>query len=213
MRLSPALTLPFGLHFPVSRGMDRAVKGRVLVADGEDLASWVASVARDQDRDAFARLYRHFAPRLLAWMTRAGLSPAEAEDIAQDCLVAIWRKAPLYNPSQAGVSTWVFAIARNLRIDRARKSGRRETLPLGDWDEIDESPSSEARLIANQDQSRVREALAQLPVEQKQVLMEAYFSDKPQSEIARDLNLPLGTVKSRLRLALAKLRTRLEGEP
>jgi RNA polymerase sigma-70 factor (ECF subfamily) len=176
----------------------------------EELAAWMVAVGRSQDRDAFARLHRHFAPKLAGWMARAGVGPAQVEDIVQDCMVALWRKAPLYDPAQASVSTWIFTICRNLRVDHARRRANRDMLPLEDWDDMDDSPDGEGALIAAESETQVREALAQLPLEQKQVLIEAYFADKPQSAIAQELGLPLGTVKSRLRLALAKLRARLE---
>jgi RNA polymerase sigma-70 factor (ECF subfamily) len=176
----------------------------------EELAAWMDAVSRLQDREAFAAIHRHFAPKLAGWMARAGMSAAQIDDIVQDCMVAIWRKANLYDPAQASVSTWIFTIARNLRVDHARRRANRDMLPLGDWDEMDDRPDAEGFLLASESETQVREALETLPSEQKQVLMEAYFSDKPQSVIAQDLGLPLGTVKSRLRLALGKLRARLE---
>jgi RNA polymerase sigma-70 factor (ECF subfamily) len=220
----PALDLGDVLSLSLSRrDKARKAKGTARVrsraqsdeaADGkpraEELAAWLDAVARSQDRDAFARLHRHFAPRLAAWMARAGLGPAQIEDIVQDCMVAVWRKASLYDPAHGGVSTWIFAIARNLRIDHRRRKANREMLPLNDWDEIDDEPDGESRLLAAESEAQVRRALELLPNEQKQVLVQAYFADKPQSAIARELGVPLGTVKSRLRLALAKLRALLE---
>ena len=222
--LAESPTLDFAGVFGLGLGRrDRALtaKGRERVraqgeeatadaARAEDLAAWLDSVARNQDRDAFARLHRHFAPKLATWMARAGMSQAHIEDIVQDCMVAVWRKAPLYDPAHGGVSTWIFTIARNLRIDHSRRKANREMLPLSDWDDMDDQPDGESRLLAAESETRVRRALEQLPQEQKQVLIEAYFADKPQSDIAQELGLPLGTVKSRLRLALAKLRVLLE---
>jgi RNA polymerase sigma-70 factor, ECF subfamily len=179
----------------------------------EILQSWLRAVAERQDRDAFARLHRHFAPRLAGFLARSGLSQAQAEDIIQDTMLAVWRKAALYDRSQGGVSTWVFVIARNLRIDHRRRKANRDTLPLDDWDQIDEGPSGEDMLLSGERESRVRSALAQLTPEQAQALQQAYFADKPQSAIARDLGVPLGTVKSRVRLALARMRKILEDTP
>ncbi|WP_374547473.1 sigma factor, partial [Rhodoblastus sp.] len=142
---SPALDLAGVLGLSLGR-RDGALqaKGRARVraqgeeaaadkAWAEELAAWTDAVARNQDRDAFARLHRHFAPKLAAWMSRAGLPQAQIEDIVQDCMVAVWRKAPLYDPAYGGVSTWIFTIARNLRVDHSRRKANRETLPLNDW--------------------------------------------------------------------------------
>jgi RNA polymerase sigma-70 factor (ECF subfamily) len=185
---------------------------RTTAPNAEDLIAWLEAVAKRQDRDAFARLHRHFAPRLAVWLARAGMAQTQIEDVIQECMLTVWRKAKLFDPSAAGVSTWVFVIARNLRVDHARRRANRDMLPLVDWDEIDDQPDGESRMIAAQDESRVQQALAQLSEDQKQVLTQAYFAEKPQSAIARDLGVPLGTVKSRVRLALARLRTLLEDQ-
>jgi RNA polymerase sigma-70 factor, ECF subfamily len=127
-------------------------------------------------------------------------------------MVAVWRKAHLYDSRYGGVSTWVFVIARNLKVDHQRRKANRETLPLEDWDQIDDEPDGEESLLSAERESRVRQALTQLTQEQAQVLEQAYFAEKPQSAIAKELGIPLGTVKSRIRLALARLRTLLEDE-
>lgn len=176
----------------------------------EELAEWLDGVVKRQDREAFARLHIHFAPRIAAWMARAGMNPAQIEDIVQDCMVAVWNKAHLYDAAHGGVTTWIFAIARNLRIDHSRRKANREMLPLDDWDDADDQPDSESRLITSESETLIRRALEQLPGDQKQVLMHAYFADKPHSTIAQELGLPLGTVKSRLRLGLSKLRMLME---
>jgi RNA polymerase sigma-70 factor (ECF subfamily) len=174
------------------------------------MAVWLKSVAKSQDRDAFARLHRHFAPRIASWLLRAGLSETQVEDLVQETMLSVWRKAPLYDPAYGRVSTWIFVIARNLRVDFSRRKERRDLAPLDDWDAIDEQPNGEGRMIAAENEIRVREALEQLSSEQAQVLVHAYFSEKPQSAIAKELGVPLGTVKSRVRSALAKLRALLE---
>jgi RNA polymerase sigma-70 factor (ECF subfamily) len=189
-----------------------APRAAELKPQADDLLAWMEAVATRRDRDAFARLHRHFAPRLAAWLARAGMAQGQIEDVVQECMLSVWRKAELFDRSAGGVSTWIFVIARNLRVDYARRRSNRVMLPLEDWDEIDERPDGESRMIAAQDQSRVQKALAQLSEEQKQVLTQAYFAEKPQSAIARDLGVPLGTVKSRVRLALARLRTLLEDD-
>lgn len=179
----------------------------------ETLRSWMQAVAERQDREAFARLHNHFAPRLAGFLLRGGLSQAHVEDIVQETMLAVWRKAALYDGSQGGVSTWIFVIARNLRVDYLRRKANRECLPLEDWDQVDDGPSGEDALIVEEREIQVRKALAKLTPEQAQVLEQAYFAEKPQSVIARDLGLPLGTVKSRVRLALARLRKLMEETP
>ena len=179
----------------------------------ENLAAWLQAVAQRQDRDAFARLHAHFAPRLAAWLTRSGLSPSQAEDVVQETMVAVWRKAGLYSPALGGPSTWIFVIARNLRTDYQRRKANRELAPLEDWDQIDDTATAEELLLTGEREGILRKALSQLSREQAQVLEQAYFADKPQSVIARELGVPLGTVKSRVRLALARLKTLMEEAP
>jgi RNA polymerase sigma-70 factor (ECF subfamily) len=134
--------------------------------------------------------------------------PEVAEDLAQETLLTVWRRAGSFDPARAAASTWIFAIARNLRIDVARRE--RRLLPGEDGPEPAGPLRPDAGLAAVQEERRVAAAIATLPVEQLQVVRLAFFSDKPHSEIARDLSLPLGTVKSRLRLAMAKLRALLD---
>ncbi len=210
-------------HAPLSKtvtGPKEGEKARVHSNSAENpvptpaiLHSWLQAVAKGQDREAFARLHSFFAPRLAAFLSRAGLSPAQTEDIVQETMFAVWRKAALYNPAQGRVSTWVFVIARNLRVDHLRRKANRETLPLDDWDQIDDSPTGEDGVLAAERERKVRSALALLTREQLQILQQAYFAEKPQSAIARELGVPLGTVKSRVRLALARLRKLLEEAP
>jgi RNA polymerase sigma-70 factor (ECF subfamily) len=191
----------------------RADRDIAEVADSEALAGWLRAVAQNQDRDAFARLHRHFAPRLAAWLARAGLAQPQIEDVVQETMLAVWRKAALYDSRQGGVSTWIFVIARNQRVDHGRRRANRENAPLDDWDEIDDQPDGEARLLTSERETQVRAALTQLSREQAKVLEQVYFAEKPQSAIALELGVPLGTVKSRVRLALARLRTLLEDAP
>ncbi len=184
-----------------------------VIASADDLKSWIADVARDRDRAAFGKLFHHFAPRVASFLQRGGIAPAEAEEIAQETLVTVWRKAALYDPAQAGASTWVFTIARNLKIDQARKAtrSRNGAAALGDIPpEVEESVEDWA--LTNEREARVREAIGRLSPEQAMVLRMSFYSEKPHAQIARELGIPLGTVKSRVRLAMAKLRTYLEGE-
>jgi RNA polymerase sigma-70 factor (ECF subfamily) len=143
-------------------------------------------------------------------MLKAGANPAEAEDLVQDVMVSVWSKASAYSEDRGSVSAWIFAIARNARIDRLR---RRSSQPHEDIDEIElksEEPSSEGLVIGAQVSEQVSIAIRDLPPEQRTVIELAYLDNLPQSEIGRRLNVPLGTIKSRTRLAFAKLREKLE---
>jgi RNA polymerase sigma factor (sigma-70 family) len=178
----------------------------------EDWAAALRQVAERGDRAAFGRLFAHFAPRVKSYLIRTGSADELAEELAQEAMVAVWRKAALFDPAQAAVSTWVFTIARNLRIDAARRQR-----PGGAGDEsfdFDALPSEAAglpeQLDADRLAARVRAALGQLPAEQAQVLRLSYYDDEPHARIAAELGIPLGTVKSRLRLAVAHLRRLLD---
>lgn len=195
---------------PVDRPMSAEVSDRG--PDGtSDMAEAVAAVAEGGDRDAFARLFRHFAPRVKAYLMRLGADNGTAEDLMQDVMLTVWRRAPTYDPALAGVSTWIFTIARNRRIDAVRR--RRPELDSEDPAlRPDGPPAPDSALAAQQWESRIAGAIAALPREQAEMLRLAYFEDRSHTDIADTLNLPLGTVKSRLRLAIGRLRSIFEPE-
>ena len=170
----------------------------------------IRRVAQNHDREAFAQLFDHFAPRLKSFMTRKRASAELAEDLVQETMIAVWKKAGLYEPAKGSVTTWVFTIARNLRIDRVRRDVHMPTVELGDYDAPSEAPAGEELLARKQEDGLVARALEGIPEEQRQVLLLSFIEDMPQSEIARRLAIPLGTVKSRIRLAYGHLRKILE---
>ena len=169
----------------------------------------VVSVGTLRDRAAFQLLFDHFAPRVKGYLMRLGAGNAVAEDLAQEALLVVWRKAALFDPAKASASTWIFTIARNLRIDAIRKE-RRPELDPNDPSLLPEAerPSDEG-LDWAQAEDRLRLALSELPREQAQIIELSFLAEKPHSIIASDLGLPLGTVKSRIRLAMARLRLAL----
>lgn len=167
-------------------------------------------VAQHRDRDAFQSLFLLFGPKIKALMMRSGSDSHSAEDLAQDVMLTLWRKANLYTPERGTVSAWVFTIARNVRIDRLRRQSSRVYEDIADLDlESSEADGEEATEISQRDRL-VGQALAELPPDQRRVVEMSFIQDMPQAEIARALDLPLGTVKSRIRLAYAKLRDHLE---
>ncbi len=180
-------------------------------SDGQgDPSLWIVAIATDRSREGFALLFSRFAPRVKSYLLKLGCKPDLAEDLAQETLLTVWRKASYFDPSRASASTWVFTIARNLRIDALR----RERHPDDLIDEPDLIPDPEARpdevLSAHEREQRLRVALKTLPEEQAEVVQMSFFHDKAHAEISADLGLPLGTVKSRLRLAMVRLRAQLE---
>lgn len=181
-----------------------------LMSSGDpvDYGRLIEAVALRRDREAYARLFEHFAPRLKAYLMRAGAPAGAAEDFAQEALLTVWRKASLYDPTRAAASAWIFTIARNLRIDTLRRD--RSAVPKIDLSQLPDDPLRPDDILHDQDRvGRVRKALETLSREQASVVQLSFFHDKAHSEIARELGLPLGTVKSRLRLAMLRLRDML----
>jgi RNA polymerase sigma-70 factor (ECF subfamily) len=172
--------------------------------------SLITRVAQNRDRQAFAQLFDHFAPRLKSFMMRKNTSAELAEDLVQEAMIAVWTKAAMYEPSKGSVTTWVFTIARNLRIDRIRRDVHMPTTELGDYDEPSEAPEGEELLGRKQEDGLVARAMQSIPEEQRQILVLSFVEEIPQSEIATRLSIPLGTVKSRMRLAYGHLRRILE---
>ena len=180
-----------------------------MMPQAQELNALLGRVAAMRDRAAFAVLFAHFAPRVKAYLLRLGAPPALAEDLAQEALLSLWRKAHLFDPAKASAATWLFTIARNLRIDAIRRERRPELDPEDFMPEAE--PAADDGLALADDEARLRAALKDLPPDQIQVVELSFFADKPHSEIAAQLDIPLGTVKSRLRLAMARLK-RVLGE-
>jgi RNA polymerase sigma-70 factor (ECF subfamily) len=178
----------------------------------EALADAVEAIGRAEDRQAFALLFRHFAPKIKGYVLKLGASNAEAEEVAQDAMLTVWRKAASFDRRQASVSTWVFTIARNRRIDIVRKEKRPEFDPSDPMLVPDQEIAPDAALSASERQERLSAAMQTLPPEQYNLVREAFYMAKTHAEIAEQAKLPLGTVKSRLRLAFGRLRSALAGE-
>lgn len=182
---------------------------KTKTVDAHLMANHLRAVATKHDRAAFEEVFRHFAPRVKAYLTRAGGDAGAAEEVMQETMATVWRKAIQFDPAKSSASTWIFTIARNLRIDAYRRE-RRPEIDLDDPALVpDGDPAPDDLIYSRQAAVAVKSALAALSPAEQDVLRLAYFEDKSQSTIAKQLGIPLGTVKSRMRLAFGKLRVSL----
>jgi len=174
-----------------------------------DGGALLAAIAARGDREAFAALFAHFAPRVKGYLIRLGLPDAQAEELVQETMLTVWRRAEQFDPATNGTAAWIFTIARNLRVDAVRRDRLAPRLELM-AEEPPPPPASDTVIQSVQHTERVRDALATLPPEQAEVVRLSFFDDRPHAEIERALGIPLGTVKSRLRLAMTRLRVLLD---
>jgi RNA polymerase sigma-70 factor (ECF subfamily) len=174
------------------------------------MADLLHRVAANGDTDAFRSLFQAYAPRVKSYMMRQGADPNTAEELAQETLLTVWRKAALYSDEKGSATTWIFTIARNLRIDRLRREVAWQPLPEDNDERESPDPTPEDELSARQRRERVQAVLADLPADQSEVVQLSYVEGLSHSDIAARLGLPLGTVKSRMRLAYLKIRDALE---
>ena len=208
LTMAGALSGVDGLREPMTPA---ETERRVAAPAGEGrLEALVRAVATLKDRAAFGELFQHFAPRLKAFMMKGGADGDTAEELAQEAMIQVWRRAESFDPSRAAASTWVYTIARNKRIDRLR----RERRPAMSEEEYVSALGTaeggagrgDAAAERSQDEGRLARSLESLPEDQATVVKMAFYEDKSHSAIAAELRLPLGTVKSRIRLALTRLR-------
>lgn len=197
---------PAGLLSKVGKLRDRPTRTDLKAKSPAELARLIEAVAARQDRDAFAALFDHFAPRIKAFLMRTNLPAAGAEELAQEAMLTVWRKAAQFDRDRAGASSWIFTIARNLRIDCARREQRGKVLDLEASEDFEPPLPPDAELLASERDERVRAALKHLSDDQLRVVRLSFFESKAHGDIAVELELPLGTVKSRIRLAMNRLR-------
>jgi RNA polymerase sigma-70 factor (ECF subfamily) len=176
----------------------------------DEFAAMVAAVAEQRDREAFTALFDHFAPRIHGYLLKMGADPTASEEITQEVMTVLWHKARLFDPAKSSVATWLYRIARNRRIDGFRRDRIDYFDPLDPPEIASEEAAQDDALDARDRAERVRAAMEALPDEQLTLVRLAFYDGLSHSEVAERTGLPLGTVKSRLRLAFGRLRRTLE---
>lgn len=169
-----------------------------------DWSDCICRVAADGDKAAFAALFRHFAPRVKSYLMKRGASDTQAEDAMQEAFATIWHRAHLYDPVKAAASTWIFTIARNKLLDALRKQSRPEPEDLPET--VEHAASAEEAVNFGQEQALLHAAIKRLPQKQRDMIERAFLGDLTHAEISEQTDLPLGTIKSRIRLGLERLR-------
>jgi len=180
------------------------------VTERDRLADCVEQIAQSRSRAAFSEIFAYFAPRLKSYLIRLGSEASSAEEIMQEVMLNVWRKAAQYDRRQASVSTWIFRIARNRRIDTLRRLNKPELDAEDPMLRPAEAEQPDVTVNRSQIEVQVRGAMETLPEEQLVLLQAAFYDGLSHSEIAKKFDLPLGTVKSRIRLAFLRLRGSLE---
>ena len=181
-------------------------KDQVSQPTTQELTALLVQVSKERDKQAFARLFEHFAPRVKSYVFKLGSDETMAEEIAQQTLLQVWRKAHLFNEEKAAASTWIFRIARNLRLDLLRKEKHYE-YDDHDLTTIEDERDTQDQIVdQNQQATLVRSAMQQLPAEQLEIVRLSFYEGLSHGEIAKQLDLPLGTVKSRMRLAFKRVK-------
>ena len=175
-------------------------------ATPDSLKATLVDLAKHRDKKLFIQLYDHFAPRLKSHLMQKGVNEGMAEELVQECMLSVWRHCGSYNPDKATASTWIFRIARNLWIDRLRKDKPDRISPLDTYPEMAFTPE-----MAQTDSGALKNALNNLPPQQAQLIYQVYYAGKTHREISDEMDIPLGSVKSGLRLALNKLRNQVGG--
>ena len=197
-------------------GKGNSVNKVVMLTEttADDWSDLLVKVGSDKDRAAFTRLFQHFAPLLKGFLMKgSNIGHEQAEELAQEAMIKVWRRADSFNRQKSSASTWIYTIARNCRIDWIRREVRRQRDIHADdlYEPGDENPS-QVSLVQLRNKRVIRDSIETLPQEQIEVISKIYFEGKTHSEVSEELSLPLGTVKSRIRLALKRLNVQLDAE-
>ena len=193
-----------------------AMKTRNIKADSfsadtdDDLTLCVELIGKNQDKLAFNSIFKYFAPRLKSFLVKAGSTDTQAEEVIQEVMIAVWTKSSTYDSSKSSVSTWIYTIARNKRIDKIRKEKRHYLSESDEGLEIPVNSTQEKEIFTAQVSNSLKKYMSNLPEEQSKLLKLSYFYNKTHADISAELKIPLGTVKSRIRLALTKMRHLVE---
>ncbi len=190
--------------------VDAALDDERITDPTDAMSACLVAVAERGDREAFADLFRHFGPRIKGWLLRGGGEPGKVDDVLQEIFATVWSRAKLYDSRRASAATWIFTIARNRRIDAFRRDRRPEFDPGDPAFMAEPLPDGEQALAGRQRVDAVQAALAALSEEQREVLRLSFVDGESYAAIAIRLGIPLGTVKSRARLAFARLRAELD---
>ena len=193
-----------------------AMKTRNIKADSfsaytdDDLTLCVELIGKNQDKFAFNSIFKYFAPRLKSFLIKAGSTDTQAEEVIQEVMIAVWTKSSTYDSNKSSVSTWIYTIARNKRIDKIRKEKRHYLSESDEGLEIPVDSTQEKEIFTAQVSNSLKKYMSNLPEEQSKLLKLSYFYNKTHADISEELKIPLGTVKSRIRLALTKMRHLVE---
>ena len=193
-----------------------AMKNRDIKVDtfsvdtDNDFALCIDLIGKNQDKLAFNSIFRYFAPRLKSFLVKAGSTDSQAEEVIQEVMIAVWTKSSTYDSNKSSVSTWIYTIARNKRIDKIRKEKRHYLSESDEGLEIPVDSTQEKEIFASQVSNNLKKYMSNLPEEQSKLLKLSYFYNKTHADISEELKIPLGTVKSRIRLALTKMRHLVE---
>lgn len=195
--------------------MAMALKGAQLAAKRttdagyNEQTEWMLAIRDNKDRNAFGSLFDFYSPRLKAMIMRSGYKSEHAEDIVQDVMLTVWRKAAQFDPHRAQVSSWIYQIARNRQIDLGRKEAR----PVPEDITVEQTvPDDATQILAlEQETQKLRHVLTRLAPDQREMIEKSYLGQLSHSQIQSETGLPLGTIKSRIRLGLQRLRHELQG--
>ncbi len=176
----------------------------------DELSLCIKLIGKNQDKLAFSNIFKYFAPRLKSFLIKAGSTDSQAEEVIQEVMIAVWTKSATYDCSKSSVSTWIYTIARNKRIDKIRKEKKHYLSESDEGLEIPVDSTQEKEIFSAQISSCLKKYMSNLPAEQSKLLKLSYFYNKTHADISEELKIPLGTVKSRIRLALTKMRHLVE---
>ena len=189
----------------------RNIKAEALSMNSDDeLSLCIDLIGKNQDKLAFGTIFKYFAPRLKSFLIKAGSTDSQAEEVIQEVMIAVWTKSASYDSNKSSVSTWIYTIARNKRIDKIRKEKRHYLSESDEGLEIPVDSTQEKEIFTAQVSNSLKKYMANLPDEQSRLLKLSYFYNKTHADISEELQIPLGTVKSRIRLALTKMRHLVE---